>query len=199
MIRIPTTLTLMALLALPVAGGAQQPEERLYRPPGNSPEAIIYRDANFSGPAVAISRDQPNLGLAWQVRSIRVNGGAWEMCTGRNFGGRCMIYRASTANIPSNFRNVVSVRPVNNGPLPPTPPQPQNSLRGMSAEFFPAPVQYGQRVLACTSGSATANCAARTADSFCRTVGWNGAKSETMQTENRRIYLADVLCSNSGF
>ncbi|MBB5687647.1 beta/gamma crystallin-related protein [Sphingobium boeckii] len=204
--RIPTTLTLMALLALPAAGGAQQGDERLYRPPGNQPEAIIYRDQNYSGPAVAVQRDEVDLGLAWSVNSIRINRGSWQICTGRNFSGRCDTITASSPFITKNYRRIVSMRPVNTGgpypptrPEPPIRPEPQQSLRGMGAEFFPAPRQNGQRVFACPSGSATANCAARTADNFCRQAGWNGSKSEALQTESRRVYLADVLCTTSGF
>ena len=74
----------------------------------------------------------------------------------------------------------------------------RRSLRGMAAEFYPAPAQRGGRVLACPTGSATANCAAVSADRFCRSVGWNGARSQSLQSEGRRVYLADVLCANSG-
>ena len=200
MVRIPSTLTLIALLALPTVGNAQPGDERLYRPPSGEPEAIIYRDQNYAGPAVAIQRDEVDLGLAWQVRSIRINRGIWQICTGRNFSGKCDTLTASVSNIARNYRGVVSMRPVyTGGPYPPTRPEPQQSLRGMGAEFFPAPRQNGQRILACPGGGSTANCAARTADNFCRQTGWNGAKSEAMQTETRRVYLADVLCTNSGY
>jgi hypothetical protein len=70
----------------------------------------------------------------------------------------------------------------------------------MGAEFFPAPRnRNGSRVLSCRNGGSTANCAARTADEFCRSAGWNGSAHETQQTEARRVYLADVLCVRSGF
>ena len=202
--RILNTLTLMAVLALPMAGQAQSAEERLYRPPSGQPEAIIYRDANYAGPAVAIQREEVDLGLAWPVNSIRINRGAWLICTGRSFSGRCDTITASSPTINKNYRRIVSMRPVVLGEpqppvYPPVRPEPQQSLRGMAAEFFPAPRQRGQRVLACPGGGSTANCAARTADSFCRQAGWNGSRTETMQTENRRVYLADVLCTNSNY
>ncbi|MGN6290039.1 MAG: beta/gamma crystallin-related protein, partial [Sphingopyxis terrae] len=61
----------------------------------------------------------------------------------------------------------------------------------------PATADY--RVLACQSGSATAACAARTADPWCRAIGWNGSAREHMETLSGRIYLADVLCVRSGY
>ncbi|MGK6354698.1 hypothetical protein ACMGDH_05660 [Sphingomonas sp. DT-207] len=69
----------------------------------------------------------------------------------------------------------------------------------MAAEFFTAPAQGGQRIRACNRGSASANCAAATADAFCRARGWNGSAREAMQTIGRQVYLADVLCTRSGY
>lgn len=165
-------------------------------------EATIYRDAYFSGPAVAVSEAKPNLGLAWPVRSIRVRSGVWELCTRPNFRSPCIRISADEPNLAQsyNFSGVlVSMRPVGSLPVAPAePPVAQRSLRGMAAEFFPAPVQRGGRVPACLTGGATANCAAISADRFCRSAGWTGARSQSLQTENRRVYLADVLCANSG-
>lgn len=165
-------------------------------------EATIYRDAYFSGPAVAVSEAQPNLRLAWPVRSIRVRSGVWELCSRSNFRNPCIRVSADEPNLRQsyNFSGIlVSMRPMGSLPVPPIePPVAQRSLRGMAAEFFPAPTQRNGRVPACLIGSATANCAAISADRFCRTVGWNGARSQSMETENRRVYLADVLCANAG-
>lgn len=165
-------------------------------------EATIYRDAYFSGPAVAVSEAQPNLGLAWPVRSIRVRSGVWELCSRSLFRSPCIRVSADEPNLRQsyNFSGVlVSMRPMGSLPVDPgEPPVAQRSLRGMAAEFFPAPVQRGGRVPACLTGGATANCAAISADRFCRSVGWTGARSQSLQTEYRRVYLADVLCANSG-
>ncbi|CAN0415534.1 unnamed protein product, partial [Phaeothamnion confervicola] len=49
--------------------------------PAAGAEAIIYRDQNFQGPAMNASAAQPDLRLAWQVRSITVVRGPWEICT----------------------------------------------------------------------------------------------------------------------
>lgn len=203
--RIMMGLAGAALLALPVSGAGQQADER-FRPPsgGYQPEAIIYRDANYSGPAVAIQREESNLGLAWQVRSIRIQRGQWQVCTGRNFTGKCSTVTRSEPNVASQMRRIVSMRPLGwgggGGPgYPPPRPQPNQSLRGMAAEFFPAPTTNGYRVRACVRGSATASCAARSADAYCRTAGWNGSKSEAIETVGRENYLADVLCARSGY
>ena len=69
----------------------------------------------------------------------------------------------------------------------------------MAAEFFTQPSQWGQRVRACTSSSVTAACAARSADAFCKQQGWTGSASQTMETVNRVVYLADVLCTRTGY
>jgi len=162
-------------------------------------EAIIYRDMYFSGPAVAVSEAKPNLRLAWPVRSIRVRSGVWELCSRSAFRSPCIRVSADEPNLRQSYNFsglLVSMRPM--GSLPVDPPVAQRSLRGMAAEFFPAPVQRTGRVPACLTGGAIANCAAISADRFCRSVGWNGARSQALQTENRRIYLADVLCANSG-
>ena len=73
------------------------------------------------------------------------------------------------------------------------------SLRGMASEFFRAPESGGQRVLACRTGPASANCAADTASRFCRARGYaGGAAFQRMETVRGRDYLADVLCSRAG-
>ena len=54
-------------------------------------------------------------------------------------------------------------------------------------------------MLACARGSAAANCAAQTADNWCRSIGWNGSAREHMETVGGRVYLADVLCVRSGY
>src|SRR3546814_13998014 len=54
--------------------------------------------------------------------------------------------------------------------------------RGNFAEFHTQPSERNYRVLACTRGSATANCAAQTADNWCRSIGWNGSAREHMET-----------------
>lgn len=186
------------------APSAAQQEER--RPSPDFPgEAIIYRDVGYSGPAVNVSRANPNLGLAWPVRSIRVRYGRWELCTLANYRGQCTTVDRDTRDLRQqvNFLNRLgSMRPLpgGGGPRPPAPPPaPDRSLRGMAAEFFPAPGERGRRVEACERGQANANCAARTADRFCRERGWNGSAHEALESVGRQVYLADTLCTRSGY
>src|SRR3546814_9380746 len=89
---------------------------------------------------------------------------------------------------------VQSIRPVGGGGggWNPNPPANDQVARGNFAEFHTQPSERNYRVLACTRGSATANCAAQTADNWCRSIGWNGSAREHMETVSGRVYLADV-------
>lgn len=201
--HVVVSLLAATLLAAPsVAQDEMQADAR--RPsPDFAGEAIIYRDAGFSGPAVNVSRAEPNLRLAWPVRSIRVRYGRWELCTLSNYRGQCTTVDRDTPDLRRqvNFLNVLgSMRPLpGGGPRPPEPPPVQDrSLRGMAAEFFPAPSERGRRVEACDRGQANASCAARTADAFCRRRNWNGSAREALETVGRGVYLADVLCTRTG-
>lgn len=195
----------LAIALIAATGGASaQDEDARFRPPGGqAPYATIYRDTNYSGPAVAVERANPDLRLGFSVRSIRIRSGAWQLCSLRNYGGTCITVIASTPDLGNRLgmlRRLGSMRPVASRPEPPVPPGSGQSLRGMGAEFFPAPRnRNGGRVLSCRDGGSTANCAARTADQFCRAAGWNGSAYQSQQTEGRRVYLADVLCVRSGY
>mgnify|MGYP005862102909 CR=1 FL=1 len=72
-------------------------------------------------------------------------------------------------------------------------------MRGNFAQFHTQPSMNGYRIESCPRGSATAACAARNADAFCRSMGWNGSAREHQETVNGRVYLADVLCVRSGY
>lgn len=169
-------------------------------PIGNG-EATIYRDAGYSGPAVYVNKAQPDMGLNWPVRSIRIKSGTWELCARANFRSPCIRVSADTPNLSGRLGRqsmMQSMRPVGGQIVQPHPPA-GASLRGMGAEFYPAPGRNGYRIPSCSSGNSTANCAARTADQFCRSAGWNGSKSESQESINGRVYLADVLCVRSGY
>ena len=168
-------------------------------------EATIYRDTGFQGPAVFVGEAKSDLQLAWSVKSIRVRSGTWELCARTRYRPPCTRVSADEPDLrrvnPLMYA-VQSMRPLGGPQIqPPVEPEPPvgTSLRGMGAEFFPAPGRYNARIMSCPTGNATANCAARTADQFCRSVGWNGSKSESQESINRRIYLADVLCVRSGY
>ena len=191
---------LVVTAALGIAAAAWSQTDKM-APIGRG-EATIYRDANFQGPAVFVGEEKSNLGLAWSVRSIRVRSGTWELCARTRYRSPCFRVSADENDLRRVYPllyAVQSMRPV--GYSPPVQPEPPagTSLRGMSAEFFPAPGRNGVRVLSCTSGSATANCAARTADSYCKSLGWGGSASQTQETVYGRVYLADVLCTRTGY
>ena len=169
-------------------------------------EATIYRDANFSGPAVFVGEAKTNLALRWSVNSIRVRSGTWELCARTRYRSPCITVSADEPNIrrfAPQMMTIQSMRPLGGGAttLPEViHPPAGTSLRGMAAEFFPAPGNSaGRRVLACGYGSATANCAATTADNYCKSIGWAGSASQRMETVNGREYLADVLCTRTGY
>jgi hypothetical protein len=176
------------------------------------PEAIIYRDPGFSGPAAAQSRATPDLGLAWPVRSLRINRGQWQLCSQPNFRGTCFTTGQSLSNIGNRLgagSRLGSIRPISGdqgggGPGGPgwgggdLAPGTGRSLKGMAAQFYPDPTINRRRVLACVRGSATTACAAKAADEFCARSGWTASAREGMETVNRRVYLADVLCSRTG-
>lgn len=191
---------LVVTAALGIAAAAWSQTDKMA--PIGQAEATIYRDANFQGPAVFVGEEKSNLGLAWSVRSIRVRSGTWELCARTRYRSPCFRVSADENDLRRVYPllyAVQSMRPV--GYSPPVQPEPPagTSLRGMSAEFFPAPGRNGVRVLSCTSGSATANCAARTADSYCKSLGWGGSASQTQETVYGRVYLADVLCTRTGY
>jgi hypothetical protein len=193
-----------ALLALAGAGlvgvgVAAAQEDKMWRPDA-PPEAIIYRDAGYQGPAVNVSEPQPNLGLAWRVNAIRVRAGRWQLCERASYRGNCRIIDADRPVIGTPLRGirVQSMRPLGGG-LGGNEPGRNPSLRGMASEFYPAPARGGYRVLACPSGSPTADCAERSANQFCSAMGWRRSAGQTMETVRQRVYLADVLCTNSAF
>ena len=98
---------------------------------------------------------------------------------------------------------IQSIRPVGGGGggggWNPNPPANDQVARGNFAEFHTQPARGNTRILACEYGSGTANCAAQTADNYCRSIGWNGSAREHMETVSGRVYLADVLCVRSGY
>lgn len=185
-----------ALLALAAAATA----------PLAANEVTVYRDRGFSGPAVAVSEANPDLRLVWPVNSIRVAAGTWELCPERNFRGRCITLSSSSPNLAMTHGwrgRLQSIRPVGDsgwgggwsgwGQVP----SDNRSMRGMASEYFPQPASRGYRVEACPGGLASAACVQRSADSFCRSGGWNRSAFQRTETVRGRNYLADVLCTRS--
>lgn len=164
--------------------------------PGNA-EATIYRDTNFSGPAVAIQTEERNLRLNWRVASIRVPSGEWQLCSRPDFRGDCVTIDRDRPRLGVFGQGIAvqSARYLGGGQRP-QPGDGGQSMKGMSSQYYPLPMLYGQPVMACR-GSATSACAAQTADSFCRDMGWRLSVHERMETRSGRVVLRDVLCSNA--
>lgn len=171
-----------------------------------APNAQLFSATNFMGRSLTITRETPILQASWQPRSIRMGGGSsWEVCEQRHFMGRCTVVTGSSTNLASQLgiTRIGSIRPARVVPPNPSPgPTPLpgpggngQSLRGMAAEFFPAPQARGRRIDACNNQGGSAACITREAENFCRSVGYASARNSAAETVGGRIYLADVLCS----
>lgn len=160
-------------------------------------EVILFSQTNHRGHSFLVRGTRNNLVIPWNVRSVRVwRGEAWDLCTRTNHRDPCHRVAQDLANV--NWR-IASARPSQVVTLPePVPPGGGTgaSLRGMSAEFFVAPQEFGRRVISCTSGAAA--CAAQSADRFCRSRGWTAATYHRQETVRGTNYLTDVLCTRTG-
>lgn len=175
---------LVALALVPISASAQR-----------RGEIQLFSETNFQGRTLTLNSARDNLGLPWQVRSVRVvRGEAWDLCTRTRFRSPCH----RVAESMSNIRWIVSsARPSLAQTLPQvTPPAGAPSLRGMSAEFFPAPADARGRVEACRPWSV--GCEEADANRFCRQRGWTAASYSRQQTVNGINFLADVLCTQTG-
>ena len=74
-------------------------------------QVSIYEQRNYAGTPVVVTGPQADLGRIVQLRSIRVVGGAWELCEQANFQGRCARFSSSDADVRGMVRQVRSVRP----------------------------------------------------------------------------------------
>ena len=114
--------------------------------------------------------------------------------TGRDRGVQRLAGLACVARVTvaGQFRQIASMRPTGGWGT-----GVGQSLRGTSSEFFPAPLRNGQRI-ECTGGG-NSSCARSEANSFCRSVGWTMARTQTVESVDRRSVVADVLCSRTPF
>lgn len=95
--------TLVAALAALLAGTAHAAVTEL----------VIYKDANFQGPAQTIKGEVNNLedGFGRSASSLIARGGAWEVCTGDHFKGTCRVVREGQYPTLGNLdERIVSVR-----------------------------------------------------------------------------------------
>ena len=57
-------------------------------------ELVIYKGANFHGPSKTIKGEVANLEeFNNDISSMIARGGAWQVCTGDHFTGRCRVVR----------------------------------------------------------------------------------------------------------
>lgn len=102
-------LTLLAAISALGAGSAM----------AQTTELVIYKEANFRGHAETIKGEVANLenGLGREVSSLEAKGGAWEVCTGDHFKGRCRVLdEGRYAHLGGLNDRIVSVRFLGNSP-----------------------------------------------------------------------------------
>lgn len=99
--RFVSLLAAAAALAVPGAALAQ-----------DAPAQVsIYEQRNYAGTPIVVTGAQADLGRTVQLRSIRVAGGAWELCEQANYQGRCARFSSGDADVRGMVRQVRSVRP----------------------------------------------------------------------------------------
>lgn len=84
---------------------------------------VLFDRTNYRGTPTNYNGPTPDLySLSGRAQSVTIGRGAWELCTGRNYTGRCVTLDRSVPDLASYYlRNrVSSVRPV--GSTDPTPP-----------------------------------------------------------------------------
>ena len=89
-------------------------------PPSRNDYIVIFDRPNYSGRSVNYSG--PNPSIPNNGQSVTIVGGVWELCEGRNFSGRCLIFDRSVPDFSKYVMSyrVFSVRPAGSeGPIPP--------------------------------------------------------------------------------
>lgn len=180
-IRRITCIALMLCAVAPMAGSAQRVGQ-----------ITFFSQIGFRGLSFTVSGPSETVRVPFRVRSAQLaQGDMWEVCPQARYRGNCNVISTSQGNVAWT---VNSVRPVSPAVTLPEPiPGVGQSLRGMTAEFFPRPSDTSGRVVSCTQG--TAACAAQAADRFCRSRGWTASAYERQETVAGRNLLTDVLCT----
>ena len=69
---------------------------------GGAPGLIVYENPDYRGMRLEVSDSIPDLygtGLDDQITAARVLRGSWQICTGRDFNGKCWILEADNPNL----------------------------------------------------------------------------------------------------
>ncbi|MBI5940182.1 MAG: beta/gamma crystallin family protein [Caulobacterales bacterium] len=69
---------------------------------GGAPGLIVYENPDYRGMRLEVSDSIPDLygsGLDDQITSARVLRGSWQICTGRDFNGKCWVLDADNPNL----------------------------------------------------------------------------------------------------
>ena len=120
---------LAAAVGLAAAGGVgaqQTPATPEYvPPPGVEMEINLYPEVQFRGRVLTLKKSDPSVNGAFNVESVYVVRGIWEICSDRNYQGRCFRISGSQRSM-RNFMVARSVRLVGDtGPLFVESPQPR--------------------------------------------------------------------------
>ena len=100
--RFVSLLAAAAALAVPAGAALAQ---------ASSAQVSIYEQRSYAGTPIVVTGAQADLGRSVQLRSIRVAGGAWELCEQANFQGRCARFSSGDADVRGMVRQVRSIRP----------------------------------------------------------------------------------------
>lgn len=85
--------------------------------PGERPRAVLFDGVSFGGAPQPIVLETPNLGAQGfnnRASSIDVRAGEWQVCTDRNFSGRCEVLGPGRHNLAAHGMDnlISSIRPV---------------------------------------------------------------------------------------
>jgi hypothetical protein len=83
-------------------------------PAARTTRILFYDKTNFRGGTLALDEARGNLAaLTARVESVRLTGGPWQLCTGMNYTGNCMVIDGDRADLGQHWRNrIVSARPI---------------------------------------------------------------------------------------
>ncbi|MEO7655399.1 MAG: hypothetical protein ABIS23_06930 [Sphingomicrobium sp.] len=178
----------LAWVVLAVAGAGLAAESGLAQSSGS---AVIYGNGNFKGRSLTLTGPLQGLEVAFTAKSIRIGeGGSWEFCSGKTFSGCKRLDKSVKAGV-FTVRSARPIAPVVRSAVE----APNQSLRGMTSEYFVSPRQGNDRL---SIGANSPEEMRTKANAFCRAAGWRQAIHAQLQAGNGVYYVIDVLCGNYG-